>query len=378
MRRQVKDAKMEISKLEQYATRIEQRHSSETDGELRLVRVDKISSSTVNLGLVHDIEITTHCEAQTGNVVVVRALNDNATYNTIELVTGRMAKVNPGDVIAGVLGYRRALKGFVGDVPESIVAGDRLHLLNLGGLVGRCVGHHHSLNNAIEVEVIGMPLREGRILNIAEGSIEALNTLEPSTPLVLVAGTCMNSGKTYAATEIIKHLTRAGLRVAGAKLAGVACLRDTLNMEDHGAIATLSFLDCGLPSTVGLEDLASVAKGAISKLAEAEPDCVVVELGDGILGGYSVDGFFNDSQLMQATAAVVFCASDFVGVWGGRELLSRRGVSIDVVSGPVTDSQMGSDYVRRELGLPAANAVNDGEELGNLVKERLAMWRTGK
>ena len=66
----------------------------------------------------------------------------------------------------------------------------------------------------------------------------------------------MNSGKTYAATEIIKHLARAGLRVAAAKLAGVACLRDTLNMQDHGAIKTLSFLDCGLPSTVALTDLA--------------------------------------------------------------------------------------------------------------------------
>ena len=117
----------------------------------------------------HEIEITTRCEARAGNVVVVRALTDNATYNTLELVTGRMAKINPGDIIAGVLGYRRALKGFVGDVPESIEAGDRLHLLNLGGLVGRCVGHHHSLNNAIEVEVIGMPVSDGRILNIAEG-----------------------------------------------------------------------------------------------------------------------------------------------------------------------------------------------------------------
>jgi hypothetical protein len=361
--------------LEQFATQIDRCPLNYPEPELRLVRVDKIASSTVNLGLVHDLEITTRCEARTGNVVVVRAMTDNATYNTIELVTGRMAKVNPGDIIAGVLGYRRALKGFVGDVPQSIAAGDRLHLLNLGGLVGRCVGHHHSLNNAIEVEVIGMPWKDGRIMNIEEGSIKPLEELEISTPLVLVAGTCMNSGKTYAATEIIKHLTRAGLRVAGAKMAGVACLRDTLNMEDHGAVATLSFLDCGLPSTVGLEDLASVAKGAIAKLSEAELDCIVVELGDGILGGYSVDGFFDDAQLMQASAALVFCASDFVGVWGGRELLARRGVNIDVVSGPVTDSQMGSDYVRRELGLAAANAVNDGEELGNLVKGRVAMWR---
>src|SRR6185369_5282996 len=211
--------------------------------ELHLVRVDKIASSTVNLNLNHEIEITTNCEARAGNVVVVRTLTDNATYNTLELVTGRMAKINPGDVIAGVLGYRRALKGFVGDVPKSIKAHDRLHLLNLGGLVGQCVGHHHSLSGAIEVEVLGMPVRDNRILNISEGAVELIDKLDVTVPLVLVAGTCMNSGKTYAATEIIKHLTRAGHRVAAAKLAGVACLRDTLNMEDHGAIKTMSFLD---------------------------------------------------------------------------------------------------------------------------------------
>jgi hypothetical protein len=247
-----------------------------------------------------------------------------------------------------------------------------LHLLNMGGLIGRCVGHHHSFDNAIEVEVIGMPVRNGRILSITEGAIEPIEKLEASVNLVVVAGTCMNSGKTYAATEIIKHLTRAGLRVAGAKLAGVACLRDTLNMKDHGATHTLSFLDCGLASTVGLDDLAPVAKGAIAKLAATKPDCIVVELGDGILGGYSVDSIFADRELMDSTAALVFCANDFVGAWGGRELLRSKGVKIDVVSGPVTDSQMGAEYVRRELGLAAANAVNEGEDLGRLIKQRLA------
>jgi hypothetical protein len=336
--------------------------------------VDKIASATVNLGLGHELEITDRCEARAGNVVVVRTITDNATYNTLELVTGRMAKINPGDIIAGVLGYRRALKGFIGNVPATIKPGDRLHLLNLGGLVGQCVGHHHSLNNAIEVEVIGMPVRDGRVLNIAERAIEPRPSLALTPPLVLVAGTCMNSGKTYAATEIIKHLARAGVRVSAAKLAGVACLRDTLNMQDHGAIETMSFLDCGLPSTVGLDSLAPMAKGIIGKLAEAEPDCIVIELGDGILGGYGVETIFDDRELMEATAALVFCASDFVGAWGGRELLGARGVKIDVVSGAVTDSQMGIDYVREHLGLAAANAVNRGELLADLVKEKLQQW----
>jgi len=151
-------------------------------------------------------------------------------------------------------------------------------------------------------------------------------------------------------------------------------LRDTLNMEDHGAIKTMSFLDCGYPSTVGLKDLAPMAKGVLSKLAETSPDCIVIELGDGILGGYGVESIFNDQELMAATAALVFCAGDFVGAWGGRELLASHGVKIDVISGPVADSQMGTDYVRRELGLDAANAVNGGEQLAGLIKAKLSEW----
>ncbi len=49
--------------------------------------------------------------ARAGDVVVVRALTDSATYNMLELPTGRLAKINPGDVLLGVLGRRRALKG---------------------------------------------------------------------------------------------------------------------------------------------------------------------------------------------------------------------------------------------------------------------------
>lgn len=343
--------------------------------EVRLVRVDKVASATVNLKLSHELTITRQCEAKAGNVVIVRAVSDNGNYNTLELETGRMAKINVGDILAGVLGFRRALKGFIGDVPQTIKPGDRLHILNLGGLVGRCLGHHHSLSGAIEVEVIGMPVADdGRILNIAENAIAPLASTTITAPVVMVAGTCMNSGKTYAATEIIKHFARAGYRVAAAKLSGVACLRDTLNMQDHGAIKTLSFLDCGLPSTVNVTDLAPIAKGVIAELGKSAPDCIVIEMGDGILGGYGVETIFSDAELMRATAALVFCASDFVGAWGGRELLAQRGVKIDVVSGAVTDSQMGADYVQKELGLAAANAVYTGEKLAALVRDRVGAW----
>lgn len=340
---------------------------------INVIDVDKIGSATSPLGLAKTVALVSACEStKAGDVVVVRALTDSATYNMLELPTGRLAKINPGDLLIGVLGRRRALKGFVGDVPPALKSGDQLHLLNMGGVIGYCTGHHSSLGDAIELEVIGLICDEaGTVLNIADAALPPRTTLGETAPIVMIAGTSMNSGKTYAATELIKQATRAGLRVAAAKLSGIACLRDTLNMSDHGAIATASFLDCGLPSTVDCADLAPLAKAIIARLNEATPDLIVIELGDGILGGYSVETVFDDFELLEATAALVFCASDYVGAWGGIELLRRRGVNVDVISGSVTDSRMGEDYIKTHFSVPAANARREGEALFELVMARV-------
>ena len=337
------------------------------------IEVDKIGSATSPLALGRSVSLVAKSDdPRAGDVVVVRALTDSATYNMLELPSGRLAKINPGDLLIGVLGRRRALKGFVGDVPETIKAGDRLHLLNMGGVIGYCTGHHSSLSDAISVEVIGLASDgAGRVQNIADAALPLQTKLCKTAPIVMIAGTSMNSGKTYAATELIKQATRAGLRVAAAKLSGVACLRDTLNMADHGALVTASFLDCGLPSTVGAGDLAPVAKAIIARLNEDSPDLIVLELGDGILGGYSVESLFDDVELREAMSALVFCASDYVGAWGGIELLRRRGIEIDLIAGSVTDSQMGQDYIEKEFGIPAANARRDGALLFQRIRAKV-------
>ena len=348
-----------------------------TNPNLHVIEADKIGSATSPLALARTVAVTPASQTpRAGDAVVVRALTDSATYNMLELPSGRLAKINPGDLLIGVLGRRRALKGFVGDVPATIQAGDKLHLLNMGGVIGFCTGHHSSLSDAISVEVMGLVADEnGAVRNIADAALPGRTQLGPTAPIVMIAGTSMNSGKTYAATELIKQATRVGLRVAAAKLSGVACLRDTLNMADHGAFATASFLDCGLPSTVGAGDLAPIAKAIVHKLNQDSPDLIVLELGDGILGGYAVDSLFDDSELREATAALVFCASDYVGAWGGIELLRRRGIEIDLIAGSVTDSQMGEDYIEAEFGVPAANARRDGAQLFARIRPKIEAAR---
>lgn len=340
-----------------------------------ILEADKIGSATSPLKLTKAVAaIAENPAPEAGDVVLVRALSESVTYGNLELPSGRLAKINKNDVLLGVLGKRRALRGFVGDVPDTIKTGDKLQLLNMGGVMGICTGHHSSLSDAIDLEVLGIACdADEQPLNISSGAIMPSSVLNQIAPLVIVAGTCMNSGKTVAATEIIKQAASSGLRVAGAKLSGIACLRDTLNMEDHGAIATASFLDCGLPSTAGADDLAPLAHGILNHLDSFSPDLIVAELGDGIVGGYSVDSILNDPAIDNATSVFVFCASDYVGVIGGVEVLKRKGITIDVVAGSVTDSQMGEDFIQKELGLPAGNARRNGERLFDLIQATIAL-----
>src|SRR6476646_8298056 len=112
---------------------------------MEIIKIDKFGSATSRLRLASELTISTdEFIPVAGDVVVVRALSESVTYGNLELPSGRLAKINRGDILAGVFGRRRALKGFVGDIPSTAKPGDKLHLLNMGGLVGECKGHHSS------------------------------------------------------------------------------------------------------------------------------------------------------------------------------------------------------------------------------------------
>jgi hypothetical protein len=335
------------------------------------IRVDKVASSTLTLHLGKELEISDRIEVRAGNVVVVKALQEKSVYDTLELDTGRMAHISREDVIAGVLGRRRALKGFVGDLPETIAVGDRLQILNLGGVIGVCVSGHKDFGSPLQVEVLGMAVRDGKPLNISEGAIPprtSLAGIPDFPPLVLVEGTCMAAGKTQAACVIVQQLNQRGWRVAAMKATGVACMRDILNMVDHGAREGLSFQDAGLPSTVDTNDLPSVAKGLLARLAEGKPDGIVVELGDGIIGGYGVQEILKDREIMGLAKAHVMCANDLVAARGAVSVMKDLGLRIDVFAGPATDNLVGVEYIQRELKVPAANARTDGARLAEIVE----------
>lgn len=342
------------------------------------IRLDRIASATRNARLSPDVVVGPEIVAREGYVLAVRILEDKSAYNTVEDVAGRMVPLRSGDVLAGVLGSRRALRGYAGEVPATIEVGDEVHVLNLGGVLGRCTSINPEVGPPFRAEVLGAVLafpelgdRIGRPAHILDGAVPPADTLECAAPVLYVAGTCMNSGKTAAAAELVRGLARAGLRVAGTKLTGVALMRDALAMRDAGAVAALTFADAGAASTHAGATV-GMARGIFNRLAAARPDCIVAELGDGILGDYGVQDILAAEDLMGLAAIHVMCAADPVGAWGAAALYrERHGLPISVVSGPVTDNAVGRDFVRDALGLAAHNALTDAPALVEIARRAL-------
>ncbi|MCP4899665.1 MAG: hypothetical protein GY906_22085 [bacterium] len=335
------------------------------------LHLDRIASSTRNARLGKNVLLSPEISCAEGFVLAVRILSEKGVYNQVEDPVGRLIELRRGDVLAGTLGSRRALRGYAGEVPDKLSQGDTIQVLNLGGVLGRCTVLNPDLGPPLDAEVLGAVLafpktgdRIGRPAHIRVGAVSTSTDLCGSAPVVAVVGTCMDSGKTVAACEIVRGLSRAGLNVCAAKLTGVALRRDVLAMVDSGAIAALTFNDAGIVSTDDNGAL-NTAYGLLNELEGTyAPDAIVVELGDGILGEYGVASLLEDEALTGRFAAIVCCAPDQVAAWGAVQLLSQRfNLQPTVVSGPTTDNEVGCRFVRDTLNLPAWNARRQSEEL---------------
>jgi hypothetical protein len=336
------------------------------------IHLDKIASITRNLKLGRWVTLSPEVEAREGAVIAGRIHGEKAVYNQMEDVHGRMSTLHDGDIVVGALGHRNALQGYEGVLPAQVAAGDRLHVLNLGGVLGQCVSSNPGVGAPFELGVLGQVLifpqfgnRLGQPAFIQSAALPGQPGTTP-VPVVFVAGTCMNSGKTLAACALVRALSQAGFQVGGAKLTGVSLMRDILAMQDYGAEAVLDFTDAGVACSG--PDTAVAAAGVIfSELAARGVNVIVAETGDGILGEYGVQAILSDPELVRWGAAYVLCANDPVGVVGGiRHLKQAYGLDVDVVAGPATDNRVGVRFVQ-SLGLPAFNARNNPQELGELV-----------
>ena len=346
---------------------------------MKSVVVDKIASVAQHNELTSELRLSKDIPCEEGVLVAARVLNNKSRYNQLELTSGRMATVNQGDVIVGALGHRKALRGYSGHLPTSLKPGDTIQILNIGGVLGICDSANPDVGAPFDCEVlgtvlsfpylgerIGVPARAGSMTLEENPAIDT-----NAVPVIALAGTCMDSGKTAAACAIVSRLRHLGLNVSACKATGVSLRRDVLAMEDAGASESMIFSDFGIVTTTEANGR-QLTRALLTGLASRKPDVIILELGDGLLGAYGVGSILSDDEIRAALTAVVLCATDPVSAWGGVELLRKEfDIEPALVTGPATDNAVGVQQIAERTGLPGINALVNGVALGDKVANLL-------
>lgn len=346
---------------------------------MKSVVVDKIASVAQHNDLAKELRLSKDIPCEEGVLVAAKVLNSKSRYNQLELTSGRMATVNQGDVIVGALGHRKALRGYSGHLPRSLKPGDRIQILNIGGVLGVCDSANPDVGAPFDCEVlgtvlsfpylgerIGVPARAGNDTLDEDGILDT-----NSVPVIALAGTCMDSGKTAAACAIVSRLRHLGFDVAACKATGVSLRRDVLAMEDAGASSSMIFSDFGIVTTTE-KNGPELTRALLTGLAKKKPDVIVLELGDGLLGAYGVGAILSDKAIREALTVVVLCANDPVSAWGGVQLLRDEFyIEPAIVTGPATDNDVGVQQIDERTSLPAINALVNPVALGDRVADLL-------
>ncbi len=354
---------------------------------MKTVVVDKIASVTQACNLGHEVRIaTSDIPCEEGVVLVVEILTNKSNYNTLELTSGRMAKLSRGDIVVGALGHRQALFGYSGHLPESVREGDVIQMLNIGGVLGICDSVNPEKGRPFDCRVLGVVLqfpylgeRIGVPARVGYRKLDYDARIDTrQVPVIALAGTCMEAGKTAAACAIVSRMRHRGLEIHAFKATGVSLRRDILAMEDAGARRSMIFTDLGVVTTTPKCGPA-ITRALLSDMSQGRPDVIVFELGDGILGAYGVEAILSAADIRDSLTAVVLSANDPVAAWGGVKLLRERfGIEPAAVTGPATDNDAGIRIIREQMNVPAYNAITNGAALGDhlITSVGLAQART--
>ena len=331
-----------------------------------LTRTSDLASSGSSW-VVHPVK---RDEWDTGDYVVGKFESPTGSTNeSVQLTTGRRAKLMRGDLVVGVLGVRKATLESVGDW-HAIGDDGCMEDLTGSGLFGRETDHSYRFPSHPTYIYQGHVIRNGAKVCM-RNFVPKLQVTSPYTcPTILILGTGMSVGKTSAARVIVHLLKEMGVKnVVGTKLTGVGFYGDILSMHDAGADAVLDFVDAGLPSTVvPLEQYKRSLRQLMYMISAKHPDIVVAEAGASPFEAYN--GGAALQELASHVQFVVLCASDAYSVLG---ITQTFGIRPDIITGIATTTSAGISLVEELTGIPALNLCTDEtfDELERLLRVAL-------
>jgi hypothetical protein len=270
----------------------------------------------------------------------------------IELPNGRLINVAVRDQLIGALGTRSATMAMTGSW-KKIGQDGVMHVLTAAGLFGRVTSISPTEQTPIELTYSGHVIRGNNKVNMREYALQETGQ-RFLTPVILIVGSAMSSGKTNAGRVIIRRLKQMDASVLAAKLTGAGRYRDVLSMKDAGADSIFDFVDAGLPSTVCSEPYYRGLIGdLLSNMATINVDVAVIEAGASPLEPYN--GAAAVDLVRNQTRLCVLCATDPYAVVG---MIKTFNIQPDIVAGIACNTQAGIDLIEKMTHLRAMNLTD--------------------
>jgi len=272
-------------------------------------------------------------------------------HTKLELQEGRRSQLYKGDEIVVTYANRYAPDQFEAEVPNDL--GD-CHLVAAGGIAARILSKNAKTRNPTRIRPLGLLADlHGRRLNVNDWRIDSGPFPKPLPPVIVVAGTAMNAGKTTAAARLIRGLVRAGKRVGAAKVTGTGAGGDYWQMMDAGACEVVDFTDAGYASTYQLQaqEIEKVFLRLLSHLGSLKTDVIVVEVADGVLQAETA-ALLASQGFSYYCDKLIFAACDAMGAVAGVQWLQSKGLDVHAVSGALTASPLAVRETSTALGLP--------------------------
>lgn len=285
-----------------------------------------------------------------GDLVLAR-VSEIGQHGRLENPHGRRAQLYPGDEIIVAYGLRYAPDQFGSEVPGDLGACD---LVAGGGIAGRVTNRHARMKKPTGLAPVGLLVdHTGQVMNLRQFAMPAPSAPRFKRNVIAVVGTSMNAGKTTLAANLIRGLSRSGLRVGACKVTGTGSGGDLWSMIDAGAVRALDFTDAGFATTAGItpEEADGAAHLLVSHLEADNVDVVVVEIADGLLQRETSALLSGPSTFRTRIDAVMLAAADALGAVAGVKWLAERNLPLRAISGLVGMSPLASSEVERATGL---------------------------
>jgi hypothetical protein len=299
-----------------------------------------------------------------GHVCAFELVADAAPI-LVEAASGRAMTLVPGDVFLAAPGYRESTRWVVGRIPRrGLAPGSDYWVLAENGMVGELVGEGPAekthLQRARYLGAVCDP--KGQILNIRQ-FIESIGERgDRGAPVFLVVGTSAEVGKTTASIGVLQTLLAQGhADVVVLKATGTSSLTELATYRDFGARHTFDCVDFGLPTTYpsNRKGIERVFEQALDKCLSIPADAVLIECGGDILGA-NVPTFLKCLKRRRSRLKVVLAAADALGAQGGIRMLERIGLSVNLITGPCTDTPTLQRRTVTLCGIPAMNIARRG------------------